>query len=104
MFFLHYNAPPPPYSSEFTSAFLDKIGWFIFPYLAYPLDLAPSDFWLFHLKDFLGGQHFANELQVKQTVAKFFRDCPISFYATGIEHLVVRYKKCLNFDSDYVEK
>ncbi len=49
--------------------------------------------WLFpHLKDFLGGQHFANDLQVKQEVAKFFCDCPMSFYAMGIERLIDRYK------------
>ncbi len=43
--FIHDKARP--HSSEFTMAFLDELGWFIFPHPAYSPDLAPSDFWLF---------------------------------------------------------
>ncbi len=92
---MHDNACQ--HSSEFTMAFLDELDWFIFQHPAYLPDMAPSDFWLFLcLSDFLGGQYFANELQVKQAAAKFFCDCLTSFCATGIERLVDRYKKCPN--------
>ncbi len=65
IFFIHDNAQP--YSLRFVKAFLDELGWFNFPHLAYLSDLVPSDFCLFpYLKDFLGGQHFTNDLQVKQ--------------------------------------
>ncbi len=94
--FIHDDAYP--HSSEFTMAFFDKLGWFIFPYSAYLPDLAPSDFWLsLRLKDFLGGQHFEVDSQVKQAVTKFFCDCPMSFYAIGMEQLVDQYE---NSDGD----
>ncbi len=53
-----FNAAPfnSPHSLEFTTAFFNELGWFIFLYPAYLPDLAPSDFLLFpYLSDFLGG-------------------------------------------------
>ncbi len=85
-------------------AFLNELRWFIFLHQAYSPDLAPSNFLLFsHHKYVLSGQHFVNDLQVKQATANFFCDCPTSCYAMGIEHLVSQYEKWLNSNSDYVE-
>ncbi len=82
-------------------AILDELDWFILPHLAYSLIWHPVIFGYSHTsKDFLDEQHFASDLQEKQAVTKFFHNFPTSFYATGIEHLVDQYEKCLNFDSD----
>ncbi len=54
IFFMHDNAHS--HSSEFMTAFLDELGWFIFLHQAYSPDLIPNDFWLFPcLKDYFGG-------------------------------------------------
>ncbi len=87
IFFLYDNSHP--HFSEFIVAFLNELSSFIFPHRAYSLDLASSDFWLVaRLKDFLPGQHFVNDLRMKQAVEKFFCDYPTSFYAVKIERLI----------------
>jgi histone-lysine N-methyltransferase SETMAR len=59
----------------------------------YSPDLMPSDFHAFlHLKTFLGGQRFRDE--VKEAVNMWSASQVASFYDSGIEKLVPRYEKC----------
>jgi histone-lysine N-methyltransferase SETMAR len=65
----------------------------------------PSDFHLFlHLKNFLAGQRFNNDEDVKRAVQKWLSSQVATFYDEGIQKLVSRYDKCLNNDGNYVEK
>ena len=60
----------------------------------YSPDLAPSDFHLFrYLKEFLGGNRFATDDEVKEAVKDWLYSQAADF---GIQKLVERYDKCLN--------
>jgi histone-lysine N-methyltransferase SETMAR len=65
----------------------------------------PSDFHLFlHLKNFLAGQRFNNDEDVKKAVQKWLSSQAATFYDEGIQKLVSRYDKCLNNGGNYVDK
>jgi hypothetical protein len=65
----------------------------------------PSDFHLFlHLKNFLTGQRFNSDEDVKRAVQKLLSSQAATFYDKGIQKLVSRYDKCLNNGGNYVEK
>ncbi|GBO05005.1 hypothetical protein AVEN_23281-1 [Araneus ventricosus] len=68
-------------------------------------DLAPSDFHLFTaMKKWLGGQHFADDEELKNAVTHWLKSQAAALYAEGIGKWVKRYDKCLNNGGDYVEK
>ena len=72
----------------------------------YSSNLAPSDFLLFlHLKRFLSGQRqsLQNDRQAEMSVTQWFQSQAAEFYDTGIQKLVPRYDKCLNFGGEYVK-
>ncbi|GBN97067.1 hypothetical protein AVEN_79055-1 [Araneus ventricosus] len=51
-------------------------------------DLAPSDFHLFsHLKQFLAGQQFASDDEIKVNVQNWFRSQAAEFYEAGFFRL-----------------
>ena len=103
VFLFHDNARP--HSAAHTQNLPQKFGWDLFPHPPYSLDLAPSDFHLFpRLKSDLGGQHFANDEEVKNAVNSWLEKQPKAFYNEGIRKLVPRYQKCLDVEGDYVEK
>ncbi len=56
IFFIHDKTYP--HSSEFPTAFLDKLGLVMFPHLDYSHALAPSDFQSFQYLNFLGSPAF----------------------------------------------
>ncbi|GBM89515.1 hypothetical protein AVEN_15320-1 [Araneus ventricosus] len=57
-----------------------------------------SDYHFFlHLKKHLGGQRHEGDDDLKMAVLA-------NFYEDGIQKLVVRYDKCLNFGGNYIEK
>jgi histone-lysine N-methyltransferase SETMAR len=63
----------------------------------------PSDFHLFlHLKNFLAGQRFNNDEDVKRAVQMWLSSQAATFYDEGIQKLVSRYDKCLNNGGNYV--
>ncbi len=85
--------------------FLTVLEWFIFGHPAYSPDLAPSDFWLFpRLKDYLGGNQFTSDEEVKQVTAEFYGGCSLSFYHEEISCLVTCYEKCLLNSGTHIEK
>jgi hypothetical protein len=55
------------------------------------------------LKKFLAGQRFISD-DAKTIVWWWFHAQPAEFYNSGISKLVVRWDKCLNWGSDYVEE
>ncbi|GBM20652.1 hypothetical protein AVEN_230238-1 [Araneus ventricosus] len=82
-----------------------KFKWDVFQHPPYSLDLAPSDFHLFTaMKKWLGGQHFADDEELKNAVTHWLKSQAATLYAEGIGKLVKRCDKCLNNGGDYVEK
>uniref|UniRef100_A0A1B6MRN8 Histone-lysine N-methyltransferase SETMAR n=1 Tax=Graphocephala atropunctata TaxID=36148 RepID=A0A1B6MRN8_9HEMI len=67
--------------------------------------LAPSDFHLFrYLKEFLGGERFDTDDEVKEAVKDWLSSHVADFYHIGIQKLVERYDKCLNKNGNYIKK
>jgi hypothetical protein len=56
------------------------------------------------LKNFLAGQRFNNDEDIKRAVQKWLSSQAATFYDDGIQKLVSRYDKCLNNGGNYVEK
>ncbi|PNF33875.1 hypothetical protein B7P43_G06730 [Cryptotermes secundus] len=84
---------------------LQSFGWEIMEHATHSPDLAPSDYHMFGpLKKFRSGQRFISDDDAKTAVRRCFRPQPAEFYNSGISKLVVRWDKCLNRGSDYVEK
>ncbi|GBM46255.1 Mariner Mos1 transposase [Araneus ventricosus] len=97
---LHDNAPSHCCKNR---RGLLKFKWDVFQHP--PLDMAPSDFHLFTaMKKWLGGQHFADDEELKNAVTHWLKSQAAALYAEGIGKLVKRYDKCLNNGGDYVEK
>jgi len=85
--FLQNNAQA--HAAHRTTCTLEQLGWEVLPHPPYSLDLAPSDFHLFRpLKEFLGGQHFSTDDEVKQAVLGWFSRTDKSFYAEAVQVLV----------------
>jgi hypothetical protein len=59
---------------------------------------------LLHLKTFLDGQQFHDDIEVNETTNTWFASQVASFYDAGIQKLVPHYDKCLNNGGKYVEK
>ena len=92
--FLQDNAP---HTAHYTTCTLQQLCWEVLPHPPYSLDLAPSDFHLFvPLKEFLRGQHFSNDDEVKQAVLGWFNRADTSFYAEAFQALVKCWDKCIN--------
>ena len=83
----HDNARP--HTSLETRTALDRLGLRTLPHPPYSPDLAPSDFFLFpKLKDYLKGNRYETA----------------DFFADGIQQVVRRWRLCIEWDGDYVEK
>ncbi|GFX64769.1 mariner Mos1 transposase [Trichonephila clavipes] len=63
-------------------------------------DLAPSDYHLFLTMKWL----FADDEELKNAVAHWFKSQAAAFYAKEIDKLVKRHEKCLKNEADYAEK
>jgi histone-lysine N-methyltransferase SETMAR len=81
------------------------MGWTVLPRPLYSPDLTPSDFHIFGpLKDALRGRRFADDDELKHSVREELRRFSKEFYATGIQRLTQRWKKCVDNEGDFVEK
>jgi len=101
--FLQDNARA--HTAHRTRCTLQQLGWEVLPHPPYSSDLAPSDFHLFGpLKEFLGGQHFSTDDEVKQAVLGWFSRTDKAFNAEAFQALVKRLDKCINVAGEYVEK
>jgi [histone H3]-lysine36 N-dimethyltransferase SETMAR len=99
----HDNARP--HTSHATAAVIAAKGWNVLPHPPYSPDLAPSDFFLFGpLKDFLRGQKFDDDEEVKAAVRSWVRQCKPDFFSAGFAQWKNRWDKCVARGGDYVEK
>ena len=88
-----------------TTCTLQQLGWEVLPRPPYSPDLTSSDSHLFGpLKEFLGGQHFSTNDEVKQAVLGWFSHTDTSFYAEAFQALVKRWDKCINVSGECVKK
>ena len=100
---LYDNAQP--HSAAQTQDLITSFKWEQMDNLPYSPDLVPSDFHLFlHLKKFLGGKLFDDDVDPKDAVQKWVTSQVAAFYEEGVQILVTRYDKYLNNDGEYVEK
>ena len=96
---------PRAHTANHTTCTLQQLSWEVLPHPSYSSDLAPSDFHLFRpLKEFLGGQHFSNDDEVKQAVLGWFSRTDKSFYDKAFQALVKHWDKYINAAGEYVEK
>jgi [histone H3]-lysine36 N-dimethyltransferase SETMAR len=99
----HDNARP--HTAHATSDEIAAKGWTVLPHPPYSPDLAPSDFFLFGpLKDFLRGQRFNSDDEVKAAVRSWFRQCEPTFFSNGFIQWKNRWDKCVARRGDYIEK
>ncbi|XP_067123351.1 histone-lysine N-methyltransferase SETMAR-like [Centruroides vittatus] len=85
---LHDNARP---HSAQTQGLISSFGWEQLDHPPYSPDLAPSDFHLFrYLKEFLGGQQFNDDEEVKTAVMDWASQAA-DFFKVGIQKIVERY-------------
>jgi len=85
---LHDNARP---HSAAQTQDLTSFRWEQMDHPLYSPDLAPRDFHLFlHLKKFLGGKRFDNDIDLKDAVQKWLTLQVAAFYEEGIKKLVAR--------------
>ena len=99
----HDNARP--HTSLETRTALDRLGLRTLPHPPYSPDLPPSDFFLFpKLKDYLKGNRYETDEDVKNAVHSWCRDKTADFFADGIQQVVRRWRLCIERDGDYVEK
>ncbi len=77
----------------------------LFDHARYSSALAPSDFHAFSgLHEFLGGQRFHDEENLKKAVTNFFEKKDPMRYATGIDKLIDQREKFLTRYGNYVQK
>ncbi|GBM26690.1 Histone-lysine N-methyltransferase SETMAR [Araneus ventricosus] len=80
---LHGNARP--HTVVATTILLQSFGWEVFDHPPYTPDLPPSDFDLFaHMKRWLGGQTFATDNEVQNSVQNWLKTQAATFYDEGI--------------------
>jgi len=80
------------------------MGWTVPLHPLYSPDLANSNFRLFGpLKHALPAQHFADN-ELKHGMHDELRHFSKEFYATRIQHVTQRWKKCADNERDLVEK
>ena len=99
----HDNARP--HTAPATTTEIAAKGWAVLPHSPYSPDLAPSDFYLFGpLKDFLRGQRFDSDDDVKAAVRSWLRQCEPQFFSNGFIQWKNRWDKCVARHGDYIEK
>jgi histone-lysine N-methyltransferase SETMAR len=99
---LHDNVRP--HTADGTRALLEHFNYKLFDHPPYSPDLASSDYHLFtYQKNWLRSQRFNNNM-LMEDVKTWLSSQASGFFDTGIQKLIPRYDKCLNFSSDYIEK
>ena len=102
--FLRNDNAPVHTSTAAKQKFTD-LGFTQVEHPPYSPDLAPSDFHFFRcLKKHLRGNNFHSSGDLKQAVIDFIENCSPIFFEDGFNELVIRWKKCINVNGNYVEK
>ncbi|CAK9802842.1 Histone-lysine N-methyltransferase SETMAR [Anthophora quadrimaculata] len=99
--FHHDNARP--HTSLATRTKLLELGWEVMSHPPYSPDLAPSDYHLFRsLQNFLNGNNFSNNDDLKSHLVQFFADKDRKFYERGIMKLPERWQKVIEQNGRYL--
>lgn len=99
---LHDNARP--HVSQITVQKLNELSVEVLPHPPYSPDLSPTDYHFFkHFDNFLTGRTFANHDQAKTAFEEFIESREPSFYADGINRLVLRWQKCIASNGAYFD-
>ena len=99
---LHDNARP--LATRETIDNLETLKFEVLSHPSYSPDLAPNDFhFSSHLKRDLSGNHFTSDHEVKQAVTWIKQRTP-EFFIDSMRKLVLGWGKCIERQSDYVEK
>jgi len=100
---LHDNARP--HTARATIDALETLKFEVLSHPAYSPDLAPSDFHFFpHLNKDPKGTHFTSDDEVKQAVTSWIKQRTSEFFIDGMRKLILRWRKCVERQGDYVEK
>lgn len=71
----------------------------------YSPDVAPSDFHVFlTLKKHLGGKKFSSDKEVQEEVVPYLCDAAATWYDTRVQKFVVRMRKIIEREGNYIEK
>lgn len=82
-----------------------KTEWTVLPHPTYSPDLAPCNFHLLGpLKVSLQKWCFADSNELEHSMCEELRCFSKEFYVTSIQHLMQRWKKCIDNKGDLVEK
>jgi len=98
------RSPTPRLAQMLSNALIRLFNWEIFDHPPYSPDLAPSDYHLFIMMVWLATQHFHTNRQLMDGVNNWPHNLASLFFDEWLQKLVSWYKKCLNVDSNYVEK
>ena len=99
----HDNATP--HTAKMTKEWIQKYGWGVLPHPPHSPDLAPSDYHLFGpLKRHLAGKRFDEDEDLIQEVKTWLQKLDGDFFKRGIYSLMHRWQKCIDLESDYIEK
>ena len=83
---------------------VERKGYGIIPYPAYPPDLAPSDFFIFpNLKKDIRGCHFRSDEEVVTAVEEWVNGKDPDFFSSGLMALEHRCSKCIILEDNYIE-
>lgn len=92
-----------PHRSKETIKFLKDLKWTSLPHPPYSPDLAPSDFHLFrHLKKFLKGKCFTEEIDLRTSIEQFFTSKSSNFFLEPFTDLKNRLTKCIELRGEYL--
>ncbi|GFV60675.1 histone-lysine N-methyltransferase SETMAR [Trichonephila clavipes] len=91
-----------PHCARKTLEKINGLGWEVLPHPPYSPDIVPPDFHLFRsMQHFLTNKTFQN-LDMKNTISRYFTEKPIDFYRSGIENLHTRRQKVVANVIDYI--
>ncbi len=75
---------------------LNDFHWDMLGHPIHSSDLTPSNYHLFaRIHQWLGGQRFSSDAEVKEVVHNYFQKLDKNFYALGILKLFNQYEKCI---------
>ena len=84
---------------------LAKLVWTVITHPPYSTDLASSDFHLFGLlKDFLRGQYFTNNGELKTTVSLSSKKVNKELYRAGFQQCARQWEKCVLVNGNWEER
>ena len=84
---------------------LAKLVWTVIPHPPYSTDLASSDFHLFGLlKDFLRGQYFTNNGELKTTVSLSSKNVDKELYRAWFQQCARQWEKCVLVNGNWEER